>query len=90
MQPFSDTYSLLHAPGIYLAYFFILLIYFYFLFTLQFHWLIATVHIADTACRAAIIHALVYYFKFKPTFLTNKNLTGLQLIAIHFISPRYT
>lgn len=59
---------------------------FYLLF--RFHRLSTTVKITDTACRATIVCALTYYFKFKPTYLTNKSLTVPQFAAVHFRSPR--
>lgn len=56
---------------------------------LQFHWLSAAVHITSTAYRAAIVRALIYYFKLKPAYLTNKSLASPQFIAVHFISPNF-
>jgi hypothetical protein len=80
-------YSLNLFP--YILWIFILFTFLFLLFYLlfQFHWLSATVHIADTACRAAIICALIYHFKFKPAYLTNKSLASLKFIAIHSYHP---
>lgn len=93
MQPFriyspicSSKLSGLLISFYFFAYSFIWLL-FHLLF--QFHRLSATVHITDTACSAAVICTLTYYFKFKPASFTNKSLTSFQIIAIHSIPPRY-
>ena len=66
-----------------LSLFLFILLFLLFCLFFQFHWLSAAVHIANTACGAAIVFALTYHFKFKSAFLTNKSLTIPQFTAIH-------